>query len=214
MAVDPTAAPTVDPGDARDAQLSSLYTDYNPQGGMGGLFAPAYIHGLKASEDAVSKWGLENHPVTYANIDQTRMPNPFQGPSPMSAGNGVYGGPIPLQQAYGDPKGSIDPEALRVLAQGGKYDFNARRDAIAQRLASNQAAQAAVPPPAATDSSMFLDENGQPFDIQAYQSALAQYNQQKSLGNVGNLPPMMQTPPLKSRFPISKNYQDYNNVGA
>ena len=100
------------------------------------------------------------------------------------------------------------------MAQGGKYDFNARRDAIAQRLVSNQAAQAAVPSPAATDSSMFLDENGEPFDIQAYQSALAQYNQQKSLGNVGNLPPMMQTPPLKSRFPISKNYQDYNNVGA
>jgi hypothetical protein len=115
---------------------------------------------------------------------------------------------------YGDQRGIVDPEALRVLAQGGKYDFNARRDAIAQRLTANTAAQTAAATPAAADNSMFLDENGQPFDIQAYQSALSQYNQQKSLGNVNNLPPMMQTAPLKSRFPIYKNYQDYNNVGA
>ena len=194
--------------------LAGLYKDYNPQGAMGGLFAPAYIHGLPASENAVSTWQAENHPVTYGNIDQTRMPLPFQGPSAMSAGNGVYGGPIPLTQVYGDQRGIVDPEALRVLAQGGKYDFNARRDAIAQRLTANTAAQTASATPDSADNSIFLDDNGQPFDIQAYQSALSQYNQQKSLGNVNNLPPMMQTAPLKSRFPIYKNYQDYNNVGA
>ena len=82
--------------DNASVRCSRLCTRLQSTGRMGGLFAPAYIHGLPASENAVSTWQAENHPVTYGNIDQTRMPLPFQGPSAMSAGNGVYGGPIPL----------------------------------------------------------------------------------------------------------------------
>jgi hypothetical protein len=148
--------------DTTDAELGALYKDYNPQSAMGGLFAPAYIHGLRRSEDAVAAWNAANRPITYANIEQTRMPNPVEpGPVPMSAGNGVYGGPIPLRQAYGDPKGMMDPEALRVLAQGGRYDFNARRDAIAARLAANAQA-AGLPPPPPPPDPLGLKQQQQP----------------------------------------------------
>jgi hypothetical protein len=190
-----------------DAELGALYKDYNPQGAMGGLFAPAYIHGLNASENAVAAWNATNRPVTFANIEQTRMPNPVQpGPVPMSAGNGVYGGPIPLRQAYGDPKGIIDPEALRVLSQGGKYDFNARRDAIAQQLAANTAATA--PPPAAAaaapDSSKFPELEG--------------YTLQPTYGVEGKTlvqPWDPNRPPAPTGWRYVKNVgQDYNNVGA
>jgi hypothetical protein len=146
----PTPAPAP-PATDNAAVLASLYQDYNPQGAMGGLFAPAYIHGLKASEDAVSAWNAQNHPVTYANIDETRMPNPYAPPSAMSKGDGVYGGPIPMTQAYGDPKGMVDPLALQSLAQGGKYDFAGRRSAIAARLAANAQAAASQPAPAPVD---------------------------------------------------------------
>jgi hypothetical protein len=60
----------------------------------------------------------------------------------MSGGDGVYGGPIPLKQTYGDNRGQIDPEALRIASQGGHYDIDARRAAIAARLAENAALQA------------------------------------------------------------------------
>ena len=125
--------------------MSDLFADYNPQGADGGLFAPAYVRGLPQSEAAVTAWQAQNRPLTAANIEQTRMPTEYTGASPMSAGDGVYGKPLPLNQSYLDPRGQIDPEALRVLAQGGRYDLNARRDAIAARVASNAAARAAVP---------------------------------------------------------------------
>ena len=143
------------------AVLASLYQDYNPQGAMGGLFAPAYIHGLKASEDAVAAWNAANHQVNYGNIDQTRMPNAYQGPSAMSGGDGRYGGPIPLTQVYGDQRGIIDPQALQALAQGGKYDFNARRDAIAARIAANAQAQAASAAPVAAVDPLALKTSRQ-----------------------------------------------------
>jgi len=68
------------------------------------------------------------------------MPNLYVDPAAggMSAGDGVYGGPIPLQQTYGDNRGMVDPEALRVAAQGGHYDIEGRRAAIAARLAENE----------------------------------------------------------------------------
>ena len=162
MAADtPDPAPAADPppvsaADAKNAQLAALYQDYNPQGAMGGLFAPAYIKGLYASEAQFDRsnpnsWASQNRPVTYANIDETRMPNPYAPPSAMSHGDGVYGGPIPMTQAYGDPKGMVDPLALQSLAQGGKYDFAGRRNAIAARLAANAQAAANQPAPAPVD---------------------------------------------------------------
>lgn len=137
-AASPTAAadPALPMGD-----IFAQYKAGTPQD----MFAPAYIKGFAPSEKAVNAWTAWNRNVSPAMIDQLRMPNEWRGQSPMSGGNGVYGGPIPLNQTYGDPKGQIDIEALRTMAQGGHYDVEGRRNAIAARLAANQAGQAAAP---------------------------------------------------------------------
>lgn len=142
----------------------SIFENYNAQGPMGGMFAPAYIQGFAPSEQAVQQWQQANHGLTRADVDALRMPAASTGPSPMSAGQYPYSGPIPLNQTYGDPRGMVDPEALRVLAQGGKYDVAGRRAAIAARVAQNQAAAA---PPAAAGGTTTVDPlalKGQPSD--------------------------------------------------
>jgi hypothetical protein len=102
------------------------------------MFAPAYIKGFAPSTEALAAWNAYNHQPGI--VEASRMPNLYVDPaaSPMSAGDGVYGGPIPLQQTYGDNRGMVDPEALRVAAQGGHYDIEGRRAAIAARLAENE----------------------------------------------------------------------------
>jgi hypothetical protein len=128
-AVDPAALP-VDPN-APPPQSNSVYQNYDPVGAMGGLFAPGYVHGRDT-------------------VEASRMPGEYMDPTQMTRGDGVYGGPLPVNQSYGDKRGTVDPEALRIWAQGGKYDLDARRNAIAARVAANQAASAAVaarPPP-------------------------------------------------------------------
>lgn len=128
--------------------MGDLFKDYDPKGAMNGLFAPAYIKGFEPSEKAVAAWQTENYGLTPEMVDQTRMPNPWQPPANVDptavaiamrtgGGTGVSGTNLNL----GDPKGSVDPEALRILAQGGKYNMSARRDAIAQQVAANTAAQ-------------------------------------------------------------------------
>lgn len=135
---DPAATPT--------PTLAELFADYNPQGALNGTFAPAYVSGYAPSEQAVSAWAAQNRPITSANIEDTRLPTEYMGNVPKTAGDGVYGSGVPTRQSYLDPRGTVDPEALRVLAQGGHYDMATRRNAIAARLAANAAA--AAPPPA------------------------------------------------------------------
>ena len=133
--------------EAAPPPIGDMFEGYNPEGALGGMFAPAYIKGFAPSEAAVAKWQAENHGLTPAMIDQTRMPNEWRDPNvgvTSVGGRGPYGaGQIPNNLSYGDPQGSVDPEALRIAAQGGKYDMNARRDAIAQRMLANSAAEAA-----------------------------------------------------------------------
>lgn len=118
--------------------MGSVFENYNPEGAMNGLFAPAYIKGYAPSEEAVAAWTAANRSMTPEMVEASRMPNPVMA---QDQGMGRRQGGIPLNQSYGDPRGAVDPEALRVLAQGGKYDPAARRDAIAQRMATNAATQ-------------------------------------------------------------------------
>jgi hypothetical protein len=146
-AVDPAALP-VDPN-APPPQSNSVYQNYDPVGAMGGLFAPGYVHGWAPSEKAVADWTAGHH-IGRDTVEASRMPGEYMDPTQMTRGDGVYGGPLPVNQSYGDKRGTVDPEALRIWAQGGKYDLDARRNAIAARVAANQAASAAVaarPPP-------------------------------------------------------------------
>jgi len=111
--------------------MGSLFESYDPNGSVGGMFAPAYVHGYQPSEDAVAAWNAKNRPLSSAEVEQTRIPQEYQAASPLNFN-------------YGDARGAVDPEALRVAAQGGSYDMSARRAAIAQRIAQNQAAQKAA----------------------------------------------------------------------
>jgi hypothetical protein len=152
MPVDPAAVPVPDPASptAPEQPMGDIFAKYNP-GQVTDLFAPAYIRGFAPSENAVRAWSAYQHNVTPGMLDELRMPNASQGAQTYSGGNGVYGGPIPLKQQYGDPRGALDPEALRMMAQGGHYDVEARRNAIAARLAANAAAQPAPAPPVTND---------------------------------------------------------------
>lgn len=106
--------------------MGSLFQSYDPKGAMNGMFAPAYIHGYAPSQTAVTNWNAAHHPLMNADIESTRMPR--------AAGS--------TSQFHGDPRGAVDPEALRVLSQGGQYNMQARRDAIAARVAQNAATPA------------------------------------------------------------------------
>jgi hypothetical protein len=96
--------------------------------GLGSLFAPAYRAGNQQSMDDVDQWMAANYPMTNAKVEQTRSPVSFN---------------------TGNPAGMVDVEALRSLAQGGAYDFDARRNAIAtavqQQAAAAQTAAASTP---------------------------------------------------------------------
>jgi len=134
MADAPPPTPTPDaPG--------NIFEGYQT-GSVSDMFAPAYLKGYAPSEKALAAWTAYNRPGGDI-VEQSRMPNLYvvPGSGPQSFGDGVYGGPIPLNQSYGDNRGMVDPEALRVASQGGHYDNAARRDAIAVRLAENHWAQ-------------------------------------------------------------------------
>jgi len=126
-----------------------MYANYDSQGALGGLFAPAYIKGYAPAEQAVQAWHNKNNPISYSDVDALRMPNAWQPPQPTNPyGGDVYGsGRIPDKLRYGDDRGEVDPLALISLSQGGPYDVEGRRNAIAKRLADNDAAQAAYKPP-------------------------------------------------------------------
>jgi len=136
---------------AAPAAESALLADYNAQGALGGLFAPAYIKGYAPSEQAVAAWTQQNQGINRAMVDELRMPNEWRPPQKPKGYGDVYGaGRIPDQLRYGDDRGQVDPLALMASAQGGNYDVEARRAAIAQRVMENEQAQAAyVPTPKA-----------------------------------------------------------------
>src|SRR5262245_21660823 len=101
--------------------------DYNPEGAMGGMFAPAYIAGYQPSMDAVAAWQAANRSMTPEMVEETRMPAAWQAPSSSSStadalglkAAGMPGATSGGGGSYGDPRGNVDPEALRILAQGG-----------------------------------------------------------------------------------------------
>jgi hypothetical protein len=125
--------------------------DYNPEGALGGMFAPAYIHGYSPSEQAVAAWTAQNQNVNRAMIEELRMPNQWMPPEKPKGFSDVYGsGRIPDNIQTGDERGQVDPLALTASAQGGPYDIEARRAAIAKRLMENQQAQASYVPPKTT----------------------------------------------------------------
>jgi len=136
---------------AAPAAESALLADYNAQGALGGLFAPAYIKGYAPSEQAVAAWTQQNQGINRAMVDELRMPNEWRPPQKPKGFSDVYGsGRIPDNIQTGDERGQVDPLALTASAQGGPYDIEARRAAIAQRVMENEQAQAAyVPTPKA-----------------------------------------------------------------
>ena len=86
-------------------------------------------------------------PLTAEQIDQLRMPNPYQVPAPTGVNNPFMsmmgGGPMSRNkgqpQGYNpDPRGMVDPAALQALAFGTEYDVEARRNAIAARILENE----------------------------------------------------------------------------
>jgi hypothetical protein len=123
--------------------LGELFAQYRP-GTPSDMFAPAYIKGYSPSEYAVSQWQVANRGTTDADVEASRMPSEYRDQSVTGASDHYGGGRIPLNIDY-TGKGAVDPEALRALSQGGRYDLNARRNAIAARLAANLAAQTPVP---------------------------------------------------------------------
>jgi len=135
------ALPAVPEGAAAAAvPQGELFQNYDPVGAMGGLFAPALIRGYAPSEKAVADWTAANQ-FSREDVDALRMPNLWADPSQKTPSDGVYSAGVPVNQSYGDPRGMVDPNALRVWAQGGKYDKGARRNAITQRLLENQVAR-------------------------------------------------------------------------
>jgi hypothetical protein len=91
---------------------------------LGDLFAPAYIRSDPNSVQRVNDWQAQNFGMTNQGVEATRIPVGFN---------------------TGNPAGMVDPEALRVLAQGGPYDLNARRNAIAAQVQAQQQAQHPAP---------------------------------------------------------------------
>jgi hypothetical protein len=151
---DPSSVPVDSFGVPRD----NLFVSYNPVGALNGQFAPAYIHGYAPSEKAVADWKAKQGGLTHDMVaNDLLMPKEWTPPAAQEQtrgggmvdasstfpGDGVYGGGnIPKNLVLGsNPKGTIDPEALRALSHGSAYDVQGRRDAIAARLLANQQAQ-------------------------------------------------------------------------
>ena len=88
------------------------------------MFAPAYQRDDPTKVAALQTWTDKNQSMTNPLVEETRMPTTVN---------------------VGDPRGMVDPVALRVLAQGGAYDMNARRNSIAAQVQANQQAAAAAP---------------------------------------------------------------------
>jgi len=133
---------------------TSIYDQYNPEGEAGGLFAPPHIAGWKPAQDATEAYYKKHFPVSYGMIDELRMPQ-AGGSGASSTGSSGSGG-MSNTINFVPEKGFADPLALKALAQGGNYDVQGRRDAIAQQVMANQ--QAPAPAAAAAPQPSFDDE--------------------------------------------------------
>lgn len=80
--------------------------------------------------------------VDRAMIEQLRMPNEWRPPQQVT-NPFMMGGGGAQQNQFVDPQGMVDPEALQAMAWGTDYDVEARRNAIAARIAANKTAQEA-----------------------------------------------------------------------
>lgn len=128
---------------------------YDPVGSLNGLFAPAYQHGNKESEDAVAKWQAENFAVTPDMIEATRGPD-------VITHNPAVGGQGQMIRGFGSTAitpGSVDPDILKVYAQGGHYNsdhaFGGFGAGDMGSKAGNAAAAAPAPVPVAGPAGRF-----------------------------------------------------------
>ena len=62
------------------AAPGSLFESYNPEGALGGLFAPAYVAGYAPSNQAVQTWMETNRPISPSLIDELRLPEAYRLP--------------------------------------------------------------------------------------------------------------------------------------
>jgi hypothetical protein len=123
---------------------TSIYDQYNPNGEAGGLFAPPHIAGWQPAQDATEKYYKRRFGVTGDMIDELRMP---QAGAPAS-GSVNSGGSDTIN--FVPKAGYADPKLLKAAAQGGEYDVQGRRDAIAaQVMANNTPAPATAAAPQA-----------------------------------------------------------------
>lgn len=139
------APPPIDPPPVPqgDKPMGSLFDTYDPQGALGGLFAPAFIRGYAPSENAVNARYM-NRPTAY-DIEASRLPPEFRSTAygqslinpARSQGSGPYNaGGIPGRMSFG--QGQIDANILRAASMGTPYDPTTRRNEIAQRLINNR----------------------------------------------------------------------------
>lgn len=124
-------------------------------------FAPAYIAGNAESKAAVDQWMAENFGMTNPGVEATRRPNAAPVPIAPTGVGGLRGGGATGGYTYtGDPRGTVDPEALRILAQGGKYTD--QRDKIAEQVMANSGAAGGAAGAAGAPSNMFTGPGGVP----------------------------------------------------
>jgi len=88
------------------------------------LFAPAFDPNDPQSVAIWEAWKRRNLAMTRPLVEETRTP---------VAGLNT-----------GDPRGMVDPEALKAHAQGLPYDIDARRNSIAAAVQAQQQAAAAA----------------------------------------------------------------------
>lgn len=115
------------------------YPNYNPVGALNNTFAPAYIPGYAPSEQAIMQrqatrglTGMQNQGMQY--LDELRTP-------PVRRQVFAGGGFAPSGNFS---QGSIDPAALRAVAQNLPYDVQARRNAIAEVVAQRNTQSASA----------------------------------------------------------------------
>ena len=133
--------------------MGNIYTDYDPKGALGGLFAPAYLKGFEPSEKALGDFYNSKSHLTDADLESTRMPWDWMAPRAVNSstfgrggmGAGGMGGDLPEYLAYGDRSGIMDPAALKALAQGTPYDLNARRESGSAKAGQQCGAKRRLP---------------------------------------------------------------------
>ena len=124
--------------------MGNLYDDpnYAVGGAAGGTFAPAHIAGDPRSQAAVAAWQAPRGMNALKGVDlqSLQMPDMWQAPQ-ADPNTGMRQSAIPGSMTFG--VGATDQSALRAMAQNTPYDVDARRNAIAERVAQNTAAQEA-----------------------------------------------------------------------